>query len=287
MTIASKPVAALPITAMVAETTLDHSRPGKAPPIIARADHGSPSVFRPENMLREARRQKRLALGTVPAVCLLDPDGDIVTHVRDRCGARPSPYWACYHTQLWEWEQDGLALGVVGCAVGASFAVLVAEQLFVSGCRTLISLASAGRIADSGHVPSYIIVDRALRDEGTSYHYLPPSTFADADPELVARAADALRRFAGVGVGATWTTDAPFRETAEIIAARQRDGILAVEMEAAALYAFAQSQGKPVICLSHVTNELGQVEGDFDKGEANGAGLSLTLVLALAKALSS
>ena len=71
--------------------------------------------------------------------------------------------------------------------------------------------------------------------------------------------------------GASWTTDAPFRETAAAIEANRARDILAVEMEAAALYAFARARGKPVLCLAHVTNQMAVSSGDFEKGEADGA----------------
>jgi nucleoside phosphorylase len=86
-----------------------------------------------------------------------------------------------------------------------------------------------------------------------------------------------------VRTGPSWTTDAPFRETAEAIeAARQKD-ILAVEMEAAALYAFAAARKKPVLCIAHVTNQMGQIEGDFEKGLADGAEESLRLISLVAR----
>ncbi len=81
-----------------------------------------------------------------------------------------------------------------------------------------------------------------------------------------------------VQVGATWTTDAPFRETAGAIAAAKAAGMLAVEMEAAALYAFATARGKSVLCFAHVTNRMGRVEGDFEKGVADGAAESLNVI---------
>jgi len=158
-------------------------------------------------MLRESRRQKGLRSGAVPPVCLLDPDGDIVDHVRTQFGATRSPHWACYHTRLWEWERDGVRYGIVGYAVGGAFSVLVAEQLFASGCRLLVNVASAGQISDVGAPPYYILVDRALRDEGTSYHYLPPAAFADADPSMIALAQAAFARSGcRVHTGSTWTT---------------------------------------------------------------------------------
>ena len=83
--------------------------------------------------------------------------------------------------------------------------------------------------------------------------------------------------------GATWTTDAPYRETLEAIGAARTEGILAVEMEAAALYAFGEARRKSVLCFAHVTNQMGQ-SGDFEKGEANGATASLALIRAIGEA---
>ena len=71
--------------------------------------------------------------------------------------------------------------------------------------------------------------------------------------------------------GSTWTTDAPYRETAEAINYYRSIGIHAVEMEAAALYAFAEARNNDVICFAHVTNQMAQTEGDFEKGEHNGS----------------
>jgi uridine phosphorylase len=169
--------------------------------------------------------------------------------------------------------------GIVGFAVGAAFAVLVAEELFASGCKLLIGITSAGQIAPVRAPPYFIILDRALRDEGTSYHYLPPADYSLADERLVGLAKESLAA-AGmtVLVGAAWTTDAPFRETTEAITAAQEAGILAVEMEAAALYAFAAARNQPVLCFAHVTNQMGRIEGDFEKGVADGAAESLNMI---------
>ena len=83
--------------------------------------------------------------------------------------------------------------------------------------------------------------------------------------------------------GASWTTDAPYRETAAAVSARREEGILAVEMETASLYAFAQARGRPVVCFAHVTNQMGQNEADFDKGEAEGSPTALHLVSLIAR----
>lgn len=256
----------------------------RLPPILADKHYDESSTFVPANLLREARRQKGLADRSVPEVCVLDPDGDIVRQAKDARRAVRDPHWACYHTELHRLRHDGIELGVVPCAVGASFAVLIAEQLFASGCRLLISMTSSGQLMELQPPPYFVLIERALRDEGTSYHYLPPSEFSEGPSrhiEVMERAFDGL----GVPVvrGATWTTDAPFRETPTAIAAMKAKGLHAVEMEAAALYAFAKARRKSVLCFAHVTNQMAQMEGDFEKGEADGTIDALAVIATAAK----
>lgn len=252
--------------------------------LLLRADQAEPSVFLPENLLREARRQRGLPQGKVPSVCLLDPDGDIERHVKET-GARRSPTWACYHTDLIEIDVDGLRIGVVGRAVGAPFAVLVAEELAASGCALLVSMTSAGQVADDLPLPCLILIERALRGEGTSHRYLPPGHVAAADAALLTAARRGLDK-AGIAAtsGATWTTDAPFRETESALATARAAGALAVEMEAAALYAYARARGQAVVCFAHVTNQMARVDGDFEKGPASGSIQALAATVAVARA---
>lgn len=256
------------------------------PPILRAKHYRSASVFSPENLLREARRQKDVRDSPIPDVCILDPDGDIVRHLRASGRAQRVEGWACYHSDMCRFSHEGRDYGIVACAVGAPYAVLLAEQMFVSGCRLLLSVTSSGQIKRLREPPYFILIERALRDEGTSYHYLPADTdYAEADPALVTAVTPALAELSTpVERGVSWTTDAPFRETPEAIEAARAEGILAVEMEAAALYAFGEARKKPVLCFAHVTNQMGQA-GDFEKGEANGAIAAIELVHAVAKCL--
>lgn len=248
-------------------------------PILSNKVYTAPSLFTPENLLREARRQKGLDVGPIPEVCILDPDGDIVNYLVNTGQALRNPYWACYHTTLYNFSYNGWSYGIIGNAVGASFAVLVAEELFLSGCRLLLSITSAGQILDIASPPYFVLIDKALRDEGTSYHYLTPSAYSKANTGLLASLQPLLTwgKYP-VFLGATWTTDAPFRETEVAIQYAHVEGILGVEMEAAALYAFASSREKPVICFAQITNQMGNVENDFEKGEANGSLAALELL---------
>jgi len=136
--------------------------------ILDNKEPDAPSVFEPDALLREARRQKGLSLVDVPALCVLDPDGDIVRRLRNSGQAKLSDKWPCYHTDLYEFTLANKPAGIIGCVVGAPFAVLVAEELFACGCRMLISITSAGQINAVGDPPYFVVIDRALRDEGTA-----------------------------------------------------------------------------------------------------------------------
>src|SRR5450830_338471 len=256
-----------------------------AVPLLQNKSPQAASVFSPDALLREARRQKGLAPLDVPAVCIFDPDGDILRQLRKSGRATRFDAWPFYHTELYTFRLGEQTVGIVGCVVGAPFAVLIAEELFACGCRFLLSLTSAGQINAAGPTPYFVVIDHALRDEGTSYHYAAPAEFAEADAHLVATAANALKQAAlRILVGPSWTTDAPFRETAEAIESARAKGVLAVEMEAAALYTFARSAGVQVLCLAHVTNTMGQTEQDFEKGEADGTADALRVLEAIVQA---
>ena len=264
---------------LLAMNGTDHFEGSPLPPLLTHKHFDEPSVFTPENLLREARRQKGLTFGQVPTICVLDPDGDLVDHLHATGRAHRHPAWACYHTTLDTFVHEGTEYGIIGRVVGAPFAVLVAEELFASGCQLLISITSAGQIISMGRPPYVVLIEKALRDEGTSYHYQPPSPYSYLHPvlrEVICTAWD--HKPVPLFAGASWTTDAPFRETEEMIAVCRKHGILAVEMEAAALYALASAKQYEIVCFAHVTNQMGQTEGDFEKGEAQGSQAALHII---------
>lgn len=239
------------------------------PSILENKHYSSTSVFSPENLLREARRQKNIDNCPVPKICVLDPDGDLVTYLLSKGHAEKSSCWACYHSLLYQFDLEGVTIGILPCIVGASYAVLVAEQLFASGCELLISITSAGMIAQPEAGKKFVLITEAIRDEGTSYHYIPAELKAIINE----------KRFSQLSLmhqtlwynGKSWTTDAPYRETQAAIDAMSAQEVLCVEMEAAALYAFGMARRKDVVCFAHLTNTMAQQEGDFEKGEHFGS----------------
>jgi uridine phosphorylase len=218
---------------------------------------------------------------TVPEGCLLDFDGELVEHLAAAGKAREDAAWPCFHTRLFRWRAGNAEYGVIGGTIGAPFAVLVAEELFALGCRALASISSAGLVAERFTPPFFLLIERALRDEGTSCHYRRTGRYADADPVLVAAVRERMAMLpVTVHAGPSWSTDAPFRETESLIASRRREGIVSVEMEAAALLTLGKVVRRPVVCIAHVTNSMATREEDFEKGGDAGLADSLSVCAA-------
>ncbi len=135
-------------------------------------------------------------------------------------------------------------IAVVHAGIGAPMVSAIVEELIALGCRAFVACGGAGAVVPDLALGHVVVPDRAVRDEGTSYHYLPAGREIEADPADVAVAVGVLERN-GVPhtVAKTWSTDAPFRETAGRVARRREEGCVTVEMETAALLAVARHRG--------------------------------------------
>ncbi len=149
--------------------------------------------------------------------------------------------WESGVHRLYRLPVEGGHVGVFHPGVGAPLAAGVLEEMIATGCRAFVACGGAGAVIPGLSLGHVVVPDAAVRDEGTSYHYLPASREVAADPAVTAvlTAVLAERGIPHV-VGKTWTTDAPYRETRAKIAARRAEGCLTVEMEAAAFFAVAR-----------------------------------------------
>ena len=154
----------------------------------------------------------------------------------DRVVATRSGRWSSgvFRRLYWLDEAPGIAIGNYG--IGAPRAVLSMEMLIAWGVQEFISIGTAGAIASDLKIGDLVGCDRAIRDEGTSHHYLPTARYSY--PTDGGRFAKKFER-----VGTSWTLDAFFRHTREEIAAHQKEGVLTVEMEASALFAVGEKRG--------------------------------------------
>lgn len=125
--------------------------------------------------MEDVRRATQIPAGAIPPLCVLDFDGDLTDWLVRENMARPCGSWACFHTTMFALELEGVECGVIARTIGAPYAVLIAEQLHAAGAKLIIGLTSAGRVSPDLPLPCLLVVTDAIRDEGTSLHYLPPS----------------------------------------------------------------------------------------------------------------
>lgn len=168
--------------------------------------------------------------------------------------SRPSPVSlaSCYPVT----GSEG-SLGVAGPAVGAPAAVMLAENLFARGCQKLLLLGSCGSLAPDLPVGSLFLPSESWSDEGTSRHYFPGIRLFFADLHLH-ESLDKSCRELGISAhrGRICTTDAPYRETREVIARYRKRGGLGVDMETSALFALGAFRSRAVAALQVVSDEL-------------------------------
>ncbi|MGC9198345.1 MAG: nucleoside phosphorylase [Acidobacteriaceae bacterium] len=163
---------------------------------------------------------------------------------------------------------EGATCGIIPRTIGGPYAVLVAEQLAAAGAELIVGLTSAGRISPELPLPCLVVVTSAIRDEGTSLHYLPAGKeVATPAPALVPLLERELPATGWTVVcGSVWTTDAPYRETKTQLEKWSREGVLAVEMQAASLFAFGNARGVSISSVAMVSNAVDHQGQQFDTG---------------------
>jgi uridine phosphorylase len=209
------------------------------------------SSFSPLLEFDESRRafiepSEQISQGDVPQACVVTFFGDTVRRLLDSGSASviAKNCWEDGPHPLLEVEHRGQRLAILHSGVGAPLASGLLEEVIAMGCRAFVVCGGAGALRPEVTRGHLVVVDAALRDEGTSHHYARPSRFIEADPiatsVLKATLADHDVPYIA---GRTWTTDAPYRETPTKIEARRAEGCITVEMEAAALAAVAAFRG--------------------------------------------
>lgn len=141
--------------------------------------------------------------------------------------------------------------------IGAPAITSIADEMMAWGVQRLVILSLAGGLQTDLAPGSIVVADRAMRDEGTSYHYLPPSRDVQASPALVQSLSEALTR-GGLNptTGAVWSTDAPYRETRQEAEYFQREAVKAVDMESAGVFSAAQVRGREATSVFVIGDSL-------------------------------
>jgi uridine phosphorylase len=141
--------------------------------------------------------------------------------------------------------------------IGAPATVSFFEELIASGVKRFVSVGYAGALQKNMKINDLVVCDKAIRDEGTSHHYLKHSKYSYASKEMTERIKSVLEKNGvGYATGTSWTIDAPYRETVEEIKQYQDEGVLTVDMEASALFAVAKYRKVDIGSLFVVSDSL-------------------------------
>ena len=196
-------------------------------------------IFSAADLLKQRWNKSRAPQVAPPHTVIIGYQRAVIIALRKRYRhTKVAGFFSDFHLL----KMRGQPIGVLQPAgYGAPIIATVLEELIAFGVQRFVAIGLAGGLQSDLHSGDIVIADRALRDEGTSYHYLPPARSVEADPTMVQQLSAALSAQQLVhSVGATWTTDAPYRETRREVEAYRAEGVKTVEMEAAALFAVGQ-----------------------------------------------
>ncbi len=183
--------------------------------------------------------------------------------------------------------QDGREVGLIHPGIGAPLGAGLLEETIALGARAFIACGGAGVLRPELTLGHVVVPISAVRDEGTSYHYLPPGEDARPTPVALAAVERTLRdRGVPYVAGATWTTDAIFRETRAKVARRRDQGCLTVEMEAAAFFAVAAFRGVELAQILYGGDDLSGVAWDGRNWQDHSSSRELLFWLAAEAALA-
>lgn len=141
-------------------------------------------------------------------------------------------------------NRQGRVAVIGNFGIGSPVVTSLADELIAWGARQLIILSLAGGLQPDLRPGAIVLGQRAVRDEGASYHYLPPAKYVEASPALIAKISTAFaQRGISHTVGGTWSTDAPYRESREEAVQMRSEGVQAVDMESSGLFAVGQARG--------------------------------------------
>ena len=179
----------------------------------------------------------------IPERCLMTFFAEVLEDFVEKYNAVEINYFGSEiprRSQIYKTEYKGIEIGLIQASVGSASIATKTDFLIGYGVTKLIVCGGCGVLADipAGDV---IIPVSALRDEGASYHYLPPSREILLDKNIIDLIKQTLEEFHTPYIEAkTWTTDAIYRETPDMITYRKEEGCTVVEMECASIAAVAQ-----------------------------------------------
>jgi uridine phosphorylase len=223
--------------------------------------HAHDAFFSPQDFVEYRRRLGRLPDFDIPEAIIICYQRSLLEHV---LATHEVVKGGGFAGEFYLLPGTGGRVGLSGnFGIGAPVATVILEEFVAFGVRRFLSIGTAGALSKSLNIGDVVVCDRAIRDEGVSHHYLPPDKYAHASPALTDRLERALRDQGVSPVrGTSWTIDTPYRETVAEARHYQQEGVQAVEMEAAALFAVAQYRGVELASAITISDSLADLVWD-------------------------
>lgn len=215
----------------------------------------SKELFTPNDYLRYAKKQNKYPDIEIPASAIICFQNKLIEYVKEIGQAVDMKFLKADCFNLKMSETNVLVVGNFG--IGAPIATIVVEELIAFGVKKFILVGTAGTLQKNISIGDIVICDKAIRDEGTSHHYLPYKKLVSASnvltKNIISQSSKANIEYM---VGTSWTIDTPYRETIDEIRKYQKENIASVEMEAAALFAVAQFRNVECSAIFTISDSL-------------------------------
>lgn len=213
-------------------------------------------VLTPSELLAYRRANGELSDFPAPRTVIFLPQRSLADHVR-RHHATRSVKGFLGEFYLLKRTSGQIAIST-NFGIGAPVIAGLTDEFAALGVKQFALIGVAGGLQPHMQTGSLVISSSALRGEGVSRHYLAPGPSVDSAPEWILGISEILEQEGqSCTVGTTWTTDAPFRELRRDVIGHQQQGVLAVDMEAAAMLSVAASLGLTALAMFSIADQLG------------------------------
>lgn len=230
-----------------------------------RNKHAEDSMISPRESLNYQKKRGKFPKFKSPKGIIFCYDEQLMKDIKDHhsvtdvSGPEGNPY---FHGKTYLIDETNGEVAIIGnFGMGSPVVVTILEKLIAFGVKKFISIGTAGTLQKNIAIGSVMVCNRAIRDEGTSHHYLKHSKYAHASKEMTKKIIQSLEKFKqDYFVGTSWTIDAPYRETVAEAKQYQKEGVASVEMEASALFAVAQYRKVELGAIFIISDSLAELE---------------------------
>jgi uridine phosphorylase len=221
--------------------------------------HSNDSMVSPKDFLRYQRKYKKYDKFSPPKGVIICYQRKLMEYVlKNHKTTRVERFYG----EMYLLDETGGKVAIIGkFGIGSPVVVTLVEELIAFGVKRFISIGTAGTLQKKLNIGDLIVCDRAIRDEGTSHHYLKASKYAYASKDMTGKIEKALGALGqSYSVGTSWTIDAPYRETIAEARRYQKEGVATVEMEASALFAVAQYRKVELGAMFTISDSLAELQ---------------------------